>query len=332
MCRINRILRKGCFLFLILFISGCGGGGTSNSVYTLFINTEGNGVIEPASGQKFPAGALVTLTVIADEGWQFNGWAGPDAGQIINNQLVMERDMVITARFIPTDDEINLTATISSSHAVGTTPLKVNYSVTTSASGDFTFNWNLGDGTVKIGESSLAHTYAIPGRYLVSVEVLQDSRVVANDQMDLKVWGMIGQSLSTPGVSVGLDIEGDYAYVIDQMSLSIVDISQPTKIVLRGRLWHDNLTDVAVGGDYAYVVEKNVGLHVVDVSQKNRPQIIKTLEFHGITSVVVEDTVLYVACSSFGDWRVQLYDVTNPRTPTFITNYRWVDKPSNLGG
>jgi hypothetical protein len=68
--------------------------------YTLTVNTVGNGSVTKVPDQAtFIVGDVVTLTAVADAGWEFSGWSGDGSGS--NNPLLvmMDADKSIAATF-----------------------------------------------------------------------------------------------------------------------------------------------------------------------------------------------------------------------------------------
>ena len=89
--------------------------------YTLDITIIGDGHVDvtPTPG-PYLYGVVVTLDPVADLGWTFDSWSGPDVAEIISNQITMTKDMEITATF--TEDEYTLDITIIGNGHVDVTP------------------------------------------------------------------------------------------------------------------------------------------------------------------------------------------------------------------
>lgn len=75
-------------------------------VHVLTVNKVGNGdvVLNPPGG-FYDDGQVVMLTPMADLGWDFTGWSGPDAGSLIDNgngtwSITMDGDKNVTANFV----------------------------------------------------------------------------------------------------------------------------------------------------------------------------------------------------------------------------------------
>src|SRR5690554_2608710 len=90
---------------LSLILVGCGGPPPTNGngeQFTLTVNVEGNGTVEPDGG-KFDKGAVVTLTVAPAEGEDFVGWRGQDSAHVLEAdgtgkyKITMDRNKETTA-------------------------------------------------------------------------------------------------------------------------------------------------------------------------------------------------------------------------------------------
>ncbi len=74
--------------------------------YTLTAGNDGHGVVTLSpSGGTYNQGATVILTPVADAGYAFSSWSGPDAGDLTDNgngswSIVMDADKSVTANFV----------------------------------------------------------------------------------------------------------------------------------------------------------------------------------------------------------------------------------------
>lgn len=77
-----------------------GGGGGIFIQHTLSISIEGSGSVEPFVGSRsYNPGSVVDLAAEAEPGWTFVGWLGPDGGDVSNDQITMNDDKTLIARF-----------------------------------------------------------------------------------------------------------------------------------------------------------------------------------------------------------------------------------------
>lgn len=125
----------------------------------------------------------------------------------------------------------------------------------------------------------------------------------ANAVSDDHVWHIGG-----PMYAVA--VAGQYAYVGEGFSLTILDISAPSAPVVVGRLEFlpDIVQALAVAGDYAYVVDGQ--LRVIDVRDPVNPIEVGSYDTPGIaTDVVVSGGYAYVTDDYAGLW---ILDVSDP--------------------
>ena len=85
--------------------------------YTLDITIVGGGDVTKNPDQStYTYGTVVELTATADYGWEFEGWSGPDAGEInVDDEITMTKDMEVTATFKQTgwDATLTISGTVS---------------------------------------------------------------------------------------------------------------------------------------------------------------------------------------------------------------------------
>lgn len=123
----------------------------------------------------------------------------------------------------------------------------------------------------------------------------------------------IGSYVPPNANAVGIAVSGSYAYVADAThGLEVVDVSNPAQPRQVGALsFSDQSADVAVSGNYAYVVGSS-GLHIVDVSIPGSPRDIDDVSISaGFQRVLAYQTDIYCMNNSF----VDVFDVSNPSNP-----------------
>lgn len=116
---------------------------------------------------------------------------------------------------------------------------------------------------------------------------------------------------------VSVDAQGDYLYLVDYYyGLYVYDIHDPTHPVPMGNLGLLSYpTDLAVAGQYAYVVDR-AGLRAIDLSSFS--QVFWDPHDHTLVDVEIEGNRLYV---SEGYWGVDVYDLSDPSFPEFLIKY-----------
>jgi hypothetical protein len=73
--------------------------------HDLTVTFVGSGTVNNTPGNPYTYGQTATLEPVADLGWTFAGWSGPDAGELSDNgdgtwDLTMDGDKAVTATFI----------------------------------------------------------------------------------------------------------------------------------------------------------------------------------------------------------------------------------------
>ncbi|MEZ5358840.1 MAG: hypothetical protein R3F48_08405 [Candidatus Zixiibacteriota bacterium] len=147
------------------------------------------------------------------------------------------------------------------------------------------------------------------------------------------IWGrtpsieLVGQYTDKPAYD--LEVRGNYAYVTTllECELYILDISDPESPNLIGSytgsslgVQDDQIREVALLDDYAYITRHWGGFEVIDISDPTMP--IKV----GTTYSAPGVTIDFVFCGDYGflasrEGGVHVYDVSNPENPVYITTY-----------
>ncbi len=126
--------------------------------------------------------------------------------------------------------------------------------------------------------------------------------------------------------TLGIFVEGNYAYVIDDKDkkLILIDVSNPNNPQIRNSINLDSTRDIKmffVKGNYVYVVEDHYSgknfVSIVDVSNPNNPliKIKKEFDLGYVNDIYVKDNKLYVFSNSN---KLTIIDVSNPSNPTII--------------
>ncbi len=128
-----------------------------------------------------------------------------------------------------------------------------------------------------------------------------------------------------------LRIEGTTAYFTDDHDLFVYDVSDPGVSILRGRVQLGNFSSgdiisaergtVVIGDDFDDVI-------LVDVSDAANPVVVATLSPRSgetIEDISVHDGIL---CLLQSDERIDIYDITNPASPTLRSNFTMINAAS----
>jgi hypothetical protein len=114
-----------------------------------------------------------------------------------------------------------------------------------------------------------------------------------------------------------LTISGDSAYVVGDRGLQIWDLAYPSRPVLIGQ-YATRGDDLAVMGDFAYVVAGFEGLKVIDVSDPANPIQVGAYDSPGYAQgLAVFDQYALVA----DGFSLRVVSLSNPRAPTEIGSY-----------
>ena len=127
----------------------------------------------------------------------------------------------------------------------------------------------------------------------------------------------------------GIQVVGDYAYVVSNFSksLTVIDISNPSSPTIKGSNTDSRIlgaTGIHVVGDYAYVVSNNFSknLTVIDISNPSSPNITGSItdasRMNGATGIHVVGNYAYVG-SRFSN-SLTVIDISNPYSPTIRGN------------
>jgi len=145
-------------------------------------------------------------------------------------------------------------------------------------------------------------------------------------------------------------ISGDYAYVVTQCYLKIVDISDLNSPNEVGSKYfeEENLLSVVISSGYAYVAAGFDGLFIIDVSDPNNPDHKAThhQDVHSVGDVVIWGRYAICNCeyrwldTDSAEWiyeqQVQVIDVSNPLAPSltgfYLTEENYILQGVDLSG
>lgn len=145
--------------------------------------------------------------------------------------------------------------------------------------------------------------------------------------VDLSIRGQIG------GLSGGLAVEGDYAYVGEGLRVVVFDISRPSspQIIGHSPIFSSAVSAIQVRAGLAYVAAGPAGLQVVDVSTPRSPRLVGSLAVAGSSmDVTVDGSLAFVVqhlsevqglSGSRSMWSLVVVDVTAPASPQVIGSF-----------
>ena len=136
-----------------------------------------------------------------------------------------------------------------------------------------------------------------------------------DDAKNVELVGRLG------GLTYAVAVQGDYAYVGEGYSLTVLDVSNSAWPTIVGKTppLPAIVRDVYVVGDYAYVADWSGGLRVIDVSNPVSPTEVGLYDTPGSAyGVTVAGNHAYIADSGSG---LRVVDVSNPISPTEVGFY-----------
>ncbi len=115
----------------------------------------------------------------------------------------------------------------------------------------------------------------------------------------------------TGGDSRRVAVAGQYAFVINDYHLDIVNVSSPTSPAQTGTYFAPGLKlwDVAVSGNYVYLTDQYNGLQAINVSNPAAPAHVGCFPLNNALRIVVRGIYAYVAAGSNG---LHIVDISNP--------------------
>jgi hypothetical protein len=133
----------------------------------------------------------------------------------------------------------------------------------------------------------------------------------------------------TPGLSYGVFVAGDHAFVADEVTgLVVIDITDPAAPAYAGGYnTPDRAWGLYVAGDHAFVADGESGVLVIDITAPATPTLLGSYNTPGYAyGVYVSGNYAFVA-----DWDggLAVVNITNPGTPTLAGSY---DTPGRARG
>ncbi len=143
-------------------------------------------------------------------------------------------------------------------------------------------------------------------------EVTQQSESAADQARGLELIHSFGGAVSA------VAIQGDFVYFGESFCLTVLDNSDPEKLIVVGRssALPDLIQNIAIAGDYAYVVAKGAGLYVFDITNPLKPSIAGSLDTPGeARGVTIRGNTAFIADGGAG---LRIIDITDPKSPQEI--------------
>jgi hypothetical protein len=214
--------------------------------YTLTAGNDGNGsvTLSPPGG-TYAVGSTITLTPVANTGYQFSSWTGANSGDILNTDgiytIVMNGNKTVTANFV---QQFTLTAgndgngTVTLGPAGGTYTSGTTVTLTPVPNSGYVFSSWSGDNASDIINTSGVYTIVMNGNKTVTANFVQQFTLAAgNDGNGTVTLGPAGGTY-TIGTTVTLTPVAGAGYVFSSWSgdnaSDIVNTSGVYTIVMNG--------------------------------------------------------------------------------------------------
>jgi hypothetical protein len=234
---------------------------------------------------------------------------------VITNPVLRDSDGDLLPDFVevsigtdPNDaDDTNYEAAIVSMRSIPSTVAMTFNSIDSEVSTQLLISATLVDGSrLDVTSSSFGTSYAS-----------QDLSVASFGIEDGEVFGG-GVGETTVVVSL-FDFEVEIPITVESF--------QPVGIASLN--FTGNGIDSDVQGDFVYIAASSGGVHIVDVSEKENPQITASLSSaSGAVDVKIDGDTLYVARASQG---IDIYNVSDKANPVLIINYQTAGSAQELG-
>jgi hypothetical protein len=118
---------------------------------------------------------------------------------------------------------------------------------------------------------------------------------------------------SMNGRDVAIAAVGSYVYLASPVGLNIVDATVPSVPHVVGTL-PVNITDLVVGGRYAYLADQTRGLLVVDIATPAQPTQVGILPLAYVSRLALAGRYVYASDGQ----RLMVIDVVNPAAPQLV--------------
>ncbi len=129
-----------------------------------------------------------------------------------------------------------------------------------------------------------------------------------------------------------ITVAGNYSYIATFNGMVIVNISSPSAPMLTGRFQNSRVWDLAVSGNYAYLVidrnSSNSRMVIVDISSPSSPKLVKTWNvkpdtcwkgpcYNSFEGIAVAGNYAHLAAS----YGLEIVDITNPEACSLAGRY-----------
>ncbi|HEX9746727.1 MAG TPA: hypothetical protein VGB30_15015 [bacterium] len=141
----------------------------------------------------------------------------------------------------------------------------------------------------------------------------------------------VAKRLSMTG-SYATDVEGDYAYVLTNAGLQIIDITSPgSESIINTIFYSGSKMQVMVESGYAYIAGGPDGLVIIDVDPPGAAYVVNTVpSAQEIESVTYQGGYVHAGTSIYPDYAYRVFDVDPPAAASEIFSYVLDDDANSL--
>jgi hypothetical protein len=154
---------------------------------------------------------------------------------------------------------------------------------------------------------------------LDSIEIIDVSKPSTPEI--LSVSSFSGSYYNSFDAYYNIEVSDKYAYISTLSALKIIHIENPfnPKYIKDFKIPNITVWDIHVSGKYGYVVSRNSGIQVIDLTDPTTPKLISTYDTGGdCVNAEIIGNYLYIANSIAG---IQIVDISNPLALKRISNY-----------
>jgi len=122
-------------------------------------------------------------------------------------------------------------------------------------------------------------------------------------------------------------VKDNYAYIAAKahfLVADVTDIESPQVIVDLNKFY--DAEEVFVYDNYAYLMDKNTGIYVLDISDPRSPKVIGSMSYSGISDAFLYEGHLFIGCLG----NVLILNLDDPGSPTEIASVTLSEYPYNI--
>mgnify|MGYP001048695620 CR=1 FL=1 len=165
------------------------------------------------------------------------------------------------------------------------------------------------------------HGLSIAGNYAYVVDSEYGLRVI--DISDPYRPHQVADFKPLPSGVEALASQGDYVFVSDSGALlRALDISFPTDPVVRSfirKTSSGSVSDILISGGFAYIIDSQTGLQIVDIEDPTQLRLVSTVELRGGTEAIAISQGYAYFSGQYGGMTV--VDISDPFNPIYVLGH-----------